>query len=76
MNDMDRKAYQIYRIHLNCGKILEVVEDFHLPFEKGLIAHYEKAKDDELFTIGDELTGFTYVLRRNIAFIETGGVRT
>lgn len=67
--------YQIYLLHLLDGSVIEVAEDYELPMEKGLIEKYRKAAPDELFTIGDALTGFSYVPKSSIVYIATGDVK-
>lgn len=68
-------VYQVYKIHLINGYVIEVAEEFDLPIEDGLITKMEKAGDDELFTIGDKFSGFVYIPKKSILYISTGGVR-
>ena len=68
-------AYQIYKIHLVDGTVIEIAEEYYLPEGKGFIDHYQKANDDELFTFGDRMLGFSYVPKKNIVFISTGEVK-
>lgn len=67
--------YQIYLLHLLDGGIIETTEDYELPMKKGLIEKYRKAAPDELLTIGDALSGFSYVPKSSIVYISTGDVR-
>ena len=67
--------YQEYIIHLNNGVKISVAEEYDKPFKDGIIAKYEKADENELFTFGDAITGLVYVLKKNITCIATGDVR-
>ena len=67
--------YQIYRIHLLNGEVIEASEAYDLPAEKGLVEKFGKADDNEIFEIGDAISGFAYVPKRSILFIETGDVK-
>ena len=68
-------AYQMYRIHLIDGSVIEIAEEYYVPEGKGFINHYLKAKDEELFAFGDKIAGFSYVPKKNIVFISTGDVK-
>jgi hypothetical protein len=67
-------SIQIYHIHLLNGEVIEVRENYDLPWEQGLIAKYEKAKDNEMFEIGGPLMECCYILKKSILYISTGGV--
>lgn len=67
--------YQIYHIHLLNGEVIEASEAYDLPAEKGLVGKFEKADDNEIFEIGDAISGFAYVPKRSILFIATGDVK-
>ena len=67
--------YQVYHIHLLNGEVVEASEFYDLPSKKGLIEKFSKAADNEIFEIGDGLSGFAYIPRRSILFISTGDVR-
>jgi hypothetical protein len=67
-------AIQIYHIHLLNGEVIEAREEYDLPWEEGLIAKYQQAKDDEMFEIGGPLFGCCYILKKSILYISTGGV--
>ena len=43
--------------------------------KKGLVGKFEKADDNEIFEIGDAISGFAYIPKRSILFISTGDVR-
>lgn len=65
---------QEYIIHLSNGMIVIVPEEYDKPFKDGVIAEYEKADDNHLFTFGNGIDGLVYVLKKNIVCIETGNV--
>ena len=65
----------IYHIHLLNGEVIEASEAYDLPAEKGLVGKFEKADDNEIFEIGDAISGFAYVPKRSILFIATGDVK-
>lgn len=69
------KYYQIYHIHLLNGEIIEASEAYDLPAEKGLVGKFEKADDNEIFEIGDAISGLSYIPKRSILFIATGDVK-
>ena len=71
----EQKFYQIYHIHLLNGEIVEASEEYDLPAEKGLVGKFGKAADNEMFEIGDAVSGFAYIPKRSIVFIATGDVR-
>ena len=66
----EEKYYQIYRIHLLNGEVIEASEEYDLPVEKGLVGKFQKADDNKVFEIGDAVSGLLYVL-----FIATGEVK-
>ncbi len=72
-----RKAmyYQIYRIHLLNGDVIEIAEDYDLPVKKGLAGDFERMEEGDILTVEDALMGCTYIPRRSILYISTGGVR-
>ncbi len=39
----EEKYYQIYRIHLLNGEVIEASEEYDLPVEKGLVGKFQKA---------------------------------
>lgn len=49
----EEKYYQIYRIHLLNGEVIEASEEYDLPVEKGLVGKFQKADDNKVFEIGD-----------------------
>jgi hypothetical protein len=67
-------AIQIYHIHLLNGEVIEAREEYDLPWEEGLIAKYQQAKDDEMFEIGGPLVECCYILKKSILYISTCGV--
>ena len=71
----EQKYYQIYHIHLLNGEVVEASEAYDLPAEKGLVGRFEKADDNEIFEIGDSISGFAYIPKRSILFLSTGEVR-
>ncbi len=68
-------CYQIYHLHLLDGSVVEVSEDYDLPADDGLVGKFQTAEPNEIFEIGDQLTGFSYIPRSSIVYISTGGVR-
>lgn len=71
----EEKYYQIYRIHLLNGEVIEASEEYDLPVEKGLVGKFQKADDNKIFEIGDAVSGLLYVPKRSILFIATGEVK-
>ena len=71
----EEKYYQIYRIHLLNGEVIEASEEYDLPVEKGLVGKFQKADDNKIFEIGDAVSGVFYIPKRSILFIATGEVR-
>lgn len=71
----ERRHYQSYHIHLLNGEVIEASEAYDLPAEKGLVGKFGKACDNEIFEIGDAISGFAYIPKRSILFITTGDVR-
>ena len=69
------RYYQSYHIHLLNGEVIETSEAYDLPVEKGLVGRFGKADDNEIFEIGDAISGFAYIPKRSILFISTGDVR-
>ena len=68
------RYYQSYHIHLLNGEVIETSEAYDLPVEKGLVGRFGKADDNEIFEIGDAISGFAYIPKRSILFISTGDV--
>jgi len=68
-------VYQIYKIHLTNGTVIEAAEDYDLPSGRGLISKVKRASDCEWLTIGDPLKGYAYIPKESILFISTGDVR-
>ena len=66
--------YQNYYIHLLNGEVIGASEAYDLPAEKGLVGKFGKADDNEIFEIGDAISGFAYIPKRSILFISTGDV--
>ena len=71
----EEKYYQIYRIHLRNGEVIEASEEYDLPVEKGLVGKFQKADDNKIFEIGDAVSGVFYIPKRSILFIATGEVK-
>lgn len=67
-------CYQTYVLHLIDGSAIQMLEDYDLPIEKGLVGKFAKAASDEIFTVGDPLLGFAYIPKKNIVYFETGDV--
>ena len=53
----EEKYYQIYRIHLLNGEVIEASEEYDLPVEKGLVGKFQKADDNKIFERGDDVSG-------------------
>lgn len=70
----ETKYYQNYNIHLLSGEVIGASESYDLPAEKGLVGKFGKADDNEIFEIGDAISGFAYIPKRSILFISTGDV--
>lgn len=64
----EEKYYQIYRIHLLNGEVIEASEEYDLPVEKGLVGKFQKADDNKVFEIGDAVSGVFYIPKRSILF--------
>ena len=71
----EEKYYQIYRIHLLNGEVIEASEEYDLPAEKGLVGKFQKADDNKIFEIGDAVSGVFYIPKRSILFIATGEIK-
>ena len=67
-------SYQIYVLHLTDGSAVQMVEDYDLPVEKGIVGRFTKAAPDEILTVGDPLLGFAYIPKSSIVYLETGNV--
>lgn len=67
-------SYQIYVLHLTDRSIVQMVEDYDLPVEKGIVGRFTKAAPDEILTVGDPLLGFAYIPKSSIVYLETGDV--
>ena len=67
-------TFQIYKVHLLNGEVIDVWEDYELPASEGLVGKFEKAKDRDILTFGDMYTGPIYVPKKSILFISCGDV--
>ena len=67
--------YQIYRIHLLNGDVIEIAENYDLPVKKGLVGDFERMEEGDILSVEDALMGCAYIPRRSILYISTGGVR-
>ena len=70
----ETKYCQNYDIHLLNGEVIGASEAYDLPVEKGLVGKFEKADDNEIFEIGDAISGFAYIPKRSILFISENGI--
>ena len=70
----ETKYCQNYNIHLLSGEVIGASESYDLPAEKGLVGKFGKSDDNEIFEIGDAISGFAYIPKRSILFISTGDV--
>lgn len=68
-------AYQIYKVHLVDGSIIEVAENYYVLPRKGLIANYKNAEEHQVITIGDAILGACYIPKSNILYISAGEVK-
>lgn len=68
-------AYQIYKIHLVDGSIIEVAENYYTLPRKGLIAIYQNADDNEVIAVGDAVLGACYIPKNNILYISAEEVK-
>jgi len=68
-------TYQIYRLHLNDGKSIDIAEDYHLPFENGIIEQVKNANDNEWLTVDDGIAGIFYIPVKSILYISAAEVR-
>ncbi len=71
----ETKYCQNYDIHLLNGEVIGASEAYDLPAEKDWSENLKKADDNEIFEIGDAISGFAYIPKRSILFISTGDVR-
>ena len=71
----EEKYYQIYRIHLLNGEVIEASEEYDLPVEKGLVGKFQKADDNKIFQIGDAESRMLNVPKRSILIIATADVK-
>ncbi len=67
-------SYQIYVLHLIDGTAIQMMEDYDLPAEKGIVGRFSKAAPDEILTVGDPILGFSYIPKSSIVYLETGDV--
>ena len=68
------KAIQKYYIHMKNGEVVEVLEDYDLPFHRGLVASFQNARDSEILQINSYIDEHLYIPKKNISFIRTGDV--
>ena len=68
-------SFQIYYVHLLNSEVITIDEDYDLPFEKGLIANFKKAKAEDIIVLKRPLLGNLYVPKRSIDYISEGDVR-
>ena len=68
------KAIQKYHIHMKNGEVVEVLEDYDLPFHKGLVASFQNARDNDVLQIKSFIDEHLYIPKKNISFIRTGDV--
>ena len=71
----EKTFYQIYELHLINGEVVELPEEYDLPFEKGFVTQFEKADDNHLFVINDCISGSIYVPKKNIVYVKAGDVK-
>ena len=71
----EEKYYQIYRIHLLNGEVIEASEEYDLHVEKVLVGKFKKEDNNKVLEIGDAVSGLLYVPKRSILFIATGEVK-
>lgn len=69
------ESIQMYEIHLkNTKEVIYVGENYDLPWEHGLIKTFMTAAEDAILTVGNAMSSFYYIPKRNINYIATGDV--
>ncbi len=68
-------VYQVYRIHLTNGEVVEAAEDYYTPAGKSFVSNIKRTPDYEWVVVGDPLGGYSYIPKRSIVFISTGDVK-
>ena len=43
--------YQIYRIHLLNGDVIEIAENYDLPVIKGLVGDFERMEEGDIMSV-------------------------
>lgn len=65
---------QEYLIHLLDGTIIRCCEDYETPNDKSIVTRIRKAEPTNVFSIGDPFSGYKYVPKSSILYLETGDV--
>ena len=56
------------------GEVVEVLEDYDLPFHRGLVSLFQNARDNDVMPINSFIDEHLYIPKKNISFIRTGDV--
>ena len=70
----DNVMLQEYLIHLLDGTIIRCCEDYETPNDKSIVTLIRKAEPTNAFSIGDPFSGYKYVPKSSILYLETGDV--
>ena len=70
----DNVMLQEYLIHLLDGTIIRCCEDYETPNDKSIVTRIRKAEPTNVFSIGDPFSGYKYVPKSSILYLETGDV--
>lgn len=70
----DNVMLQEYLIHLLDGTIIRCCEDYETPNDKSIVTLIRKAEPTNVFSIGDPFSGYKYVPKSSILYLETGDV--
>ena len=66
---------QEYILHLTNGDNIVVSEDYYDAENPTFPEKVAAANDNDLFCIGDRITGFSWIPKKSIVYISTGQVR-
>ena len=72
--EQDVIMLQEYLIHLLDGTIIRCCEDYETPNDKSIVTRIRKAEPTNVFSIGDPFSGYKYVPKSSILYLETGDV--
>lgn len=70
-----KKLYlQEFKIYLIGSHVLKAAEEVTIPAEHRLLNRFQKAKPEDILSVGSEETSQAYIPVRNILYISTGDV--